>query len=78
MNYKDHRIEVSVHAVGDSKAGWQPDVFVSFREHGKNVLKTLRMNQTFATPDEAETAGIEFAQKWIDDGKPDTNLTKDG
>jgi hypothetical protein len=71
MNYKDHRIEVSVHAVGGSKAGWVPDIFVSYSEHGKNVLKTLRMNQTFANPDEAEKAGIEFAKKWIDEGKPE-------
>jgi hypothetical protein len=28
------------------------------------------MDQTFATPNEAEKAGVEFAQKWIDDGKP--------
>jgi hypothetical protein len=70
MNYKDHRIEVSVHAVGDPKAGWVSEIFVTYSEHGKNVLVTRRMNQTFATPDEAETAGIEFAKKWIDNGKP--------
>jgi len=29
------------------------------------------MDQTFATPDEAEQAGVEYAKKWIDDGKPD-------
>jgi hypothetical protein len=28
------------------------------------------MDQTFATPVEVEKAGIQFAQKWIDDGKP--------
>jgi hypothetical protein len=70
MNYKDHNIEVSVRAVSAAN-GWQPDIFVTYSEHGKNVLKTIRMDQTFATPTEAEKAGIEFAQKWIDDGKPD-------
>jgi hypothetical protein len=70
MNYKDHRIEVSVRAVNDS-TGWQPDIFVSYIEHGKGVLKTLRMDQTFAVPNEAEKAGVEFAKKWIDGGKPD-------
>jgi hypothetical protein len=73
MNYKDHHIEVSVHAVGDSKAGWVPDIFVSYTEHGKKVLATRQMDQTFATPDEAETAGIEFAKKWIDNGKPESS-----
>jgi hypothetical protein len=28
------------------------------------------MDQTLATPNEAEQAGIEFAQKWINNGKP--------
>jgi hypothetical protein len=62
MNYKDHHIEVSVRAVVDPD-GWRPDIFVSYSEHGKGVLKSLRMDQRFATPDEAEKAGIEFAQK---------------
>ncbi|HEY6367198.1 MAG TPA: hypothetical protein VI585_20645 [Candidatus Binatia bacterium] len=69
MNYKGHRIEVSVYAVNDPK-GWKPDIFVSYSEHGKAVLTCPRMDQTFTTPNEAEKAGIEFAQKWIDDGKP--------
>jgi hypothetical protein len=69
MNYKDHRIEVTVRAVDDPK-GWRPDISVLYSEHGKSVLNCPRMDQTFATPNEAEKAGIEFAQKWIDDGKP--------
>jgi hypothetical protein len=73
MNYKDHQIEVSVRGVDDPK-GWSPDIFVSYSEHGKGVLKSLRVDRTFATPNEAEKAGIEFAQKWIDDGKPDLSI----
>jgi hypothetical protein len=72
MNYKEHHIEVSVRPASDAK-GWQPDIFVSYSEHGKSVLKSLRMDQTFSTPGEADKAGMEFAQKWIDDGKPDLN-----
>jgi hypothetical protein len=70
MNYKDHHIEVSLHVMGDPK-GWNPDIFVSYSEDGKSVLKTLRMDQIFANPTEAEKAGIEFAKKRIDDGKPE-------
>jgi hypothetical protein len=69
MNYKKHRIEVSVLAAENPK-GWRPDIFVTYSEHGKGVLHCPRLAKTFATPDEAEKAGIEFAQKWIDDGKP--------
>ena len=52
-------IEVSVHVVDDPK-GWRPDIFVSYSEHGKSVLKNLPMNQTFATPAEAEKTGSNF------------------
>lgn len=45
-----------------------PDVYVSYSENGKGVLKSPRIDQTFATPHEAERAGVEFSQKWIDDG----------
>jgi hypothetical protein len=68
MDYEDHHIEVSIRA---NSNGWVPDVYVSYSENGKGVLKSPRIDQTFATPHEAERAGVEFAQKWIDDGKPD-------
>jgi hypothetical protein len=74
VKYKDHHIEVSLHVIGDPK-GWNPDIFVSYSEDGKSVLKTLRMNQTFANPNEAEEAAIRFAQRWIDDGKPELTLS---
>jgi len=51
MDYKNHQIEVSVRFVSDG-SGWMPEVFVTYSETGKNVLKSLRMDQTFATPDE--------------------------
>jgi hypothetical protein len=70
MKYKDHHIEVSVRPVNNPK-GWRSDIFVAYIEQGKGVLKCPQVNQTFASPAEAERAGIEFAQKWIDDGKPD-------
>jgi hypothetical protein len=73
MDYKNHMIDVSIRSnIKDS--GWIPDVFVIYREHGKNVLKSLPIDHTFATPAEAEQAGIECAKKWIDDGKPEFDL----
>ena len=73
MNYKNHRIEVSVRSVSDG-SGWMPDVVVTYSENGKSKLTSLRMDQTFATPNEAEQGGIEYAKKWIDDGKPSQSL----
>jgi len=68
MDYKDHHIEVSIRANSND---WVPDVYVSYSENGKSVLKSSRIDQTFASPQEADKAGLAFAQKWIDDGKPD-------
>jgi hypothetical protein len=49
MDYKSHHIEVSVRSVIYG-SGWMADVFVTYNENGKNVLKSMRMDQTFATP----------------------------
>jgi hypothetical protein len=73
MDYKNHRIEVSVRSVNDG-SGWKPGVYVTYNENGKNVLKSLRIDPTFATPGEAEHGGVEYAKKWIDDGKRDPSL----
>jgi hypothetical protein len=70
MDYKNHQIEVSV-SFASKGSGWMPEVFVTYSEKGKNVLISRRIDQTFATSDEAEQAGVEYAKKWIDDGKPD-------
>jgi hypothetical protein len=67
MEYKNHQIEVSVRLVTAGSSGWTADVFITYSENGKNVLESLRMDQTFASPDEAEQNGIEYAKKWIDD-----------
>jgi hypothetical protein len=37
MDYKDHHIEVSIRA---NSNGWVPDVYVSYSENGKGVLKS--------------------------------------
>jgi hypothetical protein len=70
MDYKNHQIEVSVQRARDG-SGWMPDVFITYYRNGKSVLESLRMDQTFATPNEAEQVGVEYAKKWIDDRKPD-------
>jgi hypothetical protein len=55
MDYKDHHIEVSIRRANSN--GWVPDVYVSYSENGKGVLKSPQIDQTFATPHEAERAG---------------------
>jgi hypothetical protein len=64
MEYKNHQIEVCVRLVTVG-SGWMTDVFITYSENGKNILESL--DQTFASPDTAEQAGVEYAKKWIDD-----------
>jgi hypothetical protein len=52
MDYKNHQIEVSVQHARDGSS-WMPDIFITYYENGKSVLESLRMDQTFATPNEA-------------------------
>jgi hypothetical protein len=62
MDYKNHHIEVSVRSVTYG-SGWMPDVFVMYNENGKHVLKSLRMDQAFAAPDEADKPGSDMQKK---------------
>ena len=60
MDYEDHHIEVSIRANSND---WVPDVYVSYSENGKGVLKSPRIDQTFATSHEAERAGGRICAK---------------
>jgi hypothetical protein len=67
-DYKGHGIHPTASFVPD---GWKPHLYVVFNEGGQHILKNFTVDQTFATSEEAEQVGLSFAQKWIDDGKPD-------
>jgi hypothetical protein len=66
-DYKGHDIHATASYVPD---GWKPHLYVGYSEAGRNMIN-FTIDQTFATQDEAEQVGLSFAQKWIDDGKPD-------
>ena len=68
--YKDHRIEVSVWLSSD---GWSVSVYVYYQVERTNTLVTFALKDKFTTYDEALTAGLATAQRWIDEDKP--NLT---
>jgi hypothetical protein len=68
-NHKRHRIE----SLGWQAAGtsvWSAKVVVSWSKAGAQESRKFRPVATFRSKAEAETYGIEFAKKWIDDGKP--------
>ena len=69
-DYKAHDIHATASYV---PGGWKPHLYIVYSEGGRNIIKNFTIDQTFSTREEAEQAGLSFAQKWIDDGKP--NLT---
>jgi hypothetical protein len=67
-DYKGHDIHATASYVPE---GWKPHIYVIYSEGGRNIIKNCTINQTFSTQEQAEQVGLSFAQKWIDDGKPD-------
>jgi len=66
-DYKGHDIRATASYVPD---GWKPHLYIVYSDGGRNIIKNFTIDQTFATSEEVEQAGLSFAQKWIDDGKP--------
>ena len=67
QNYKGHGIHSTASFLPD---GWKPHLYVAFSDGGHNILKNFTLDRTFATSEKAEEAGLSFALKWIDDGRP--------
>jgi hypothetical protein len=51
--------------------GWEPHLYVSWWDASQKITKNFTLNQVFSKREEAEQAGLSFAQKWIDEGKQD-------
>jgi hypothetical protein len=49
---------------------WTPEFVISWNQDGKTIAKEASLKINFSTEQEAEQHALEFAKKWIDDGKP--------
>jgi hypothetical protein len=49
---------------------WTPEFVVSWNQDSKTITKEVSLKINFVTEQEAEQHALEFAKKWIDDGKP--------
>ena len=69
-NYNGHLIR----SLGDEKPGtdkWIAKVVVMWPANGQDEIQQFDgPQQGFASKQEAESWGIQFGRKWIDDGKP--------
>ena len=68
--YKGHSIEASARNIADRR-GWKPRIFVIYSVGTQEIVKNFAIDKIFSTREEAEQAGLAFAKKWIDGGKPD-------
>jgi hypothetical protein len=69
-DYKGHHIQsVPRHLLPDSER-WVAQVLINWTDGTRKQFRRFDVKRGFATQGEAEQAGLTFAKKWIDDGKP--------
>jgi hypothetical protein len=70
--YKEHSVCSDAKWVSDS---WQTIVQVSWTEHGVTTVRLwMAYGRGFKSREEAEREALASARKWIDEGKPESNL----
>lgn len=73
INYKRHLIE-SLSDLSPDGNRWLGKVIVLWEDAGTNRSQPFDGPlEGFSTKSEAESWGIQFGRKWIDDGKPTVN-----
>ena len=69
-DYRGHHIQsVPRHLLPDSER-WTAQVLINWTDGRRKQFRRFDVKRGFATEEEAELAGLTFARKWIDDGKP--------
>ena len=69
-DYKGHHIQsVPRHLLPDSER-WTAQVLINWTDGRRKQFRRFDVKRGFSTEEEAELAGLTFARKWIDDGKP--------
>ena len=68
--YKGHSITASAWEILDTQQ-WEPRLVIIWQQQGAFPVKAPNINKFFSTREKAESEGLSFAKKWIDDGKPD-------
>lgn len=69
QTYKGYRLHSAAAGVRNTNA-WKPISQVNWKEHGEERVKLWmewHFQNTFASYEEAELAGLVFAKKWVDD-----------
>jgi hypothetical protein len=62
-------LSVSRHILPDRNR-WTAHVVINWTARSSEEFRQFDVKRGFATQEDAEQAGLAFARKWIDDGKP--------
>lgn len=68
-DYKGHHLKSTARYLPDSNR-WSAHVVINWTAGARKESRQLDVKRGFATEEDAEQAGLAFAKKWIDDGKP--------
>jgi hypothetical protein len=68
-DYKGHHIKSTAGPIHES-GRWVPHLVINWIAGSREESREFDLKRGFATEQDAEEAGVTFAKKWIDDGKP--------
>jgi hypothetical protein len=68
-DYKGHHIHSTARQLIES-GRWVAHAVINWTAGARKESRQLDVKRGFATEEDAEQAGLTFAKKWIDDGKP--------
>jgi hypothetical protein len=68
-DYKGHHIQSTARQLPDSNR-WTAHVVINWTRGSHKEFRQFEVGRGFATQEDAAQAGVTFAKKWIDDGKP--------
>jgi hypothetical protein len=76
VDYKGHHI---VALAWHNPDGWKPHLDIAWSESDKTPIthRPFTIKKRYATEKEAQEAGLAYAKKWIDEGKPDPAVQVD-
>ena len=54
---------------------WTPEFTVSWKQDSTTMTREHSLNTSFSTEQEAEQHALQFAKKWVDDGKEEPSAS---
>jgi hypothetical protein len=69
-HYQSHLIRSGAYVNPDTNQ-WTPELMIFWNQSRETICKHPLFKVTFATGKESQSCALQFARRWIDDGKPE-------